>query len=132
MSVEGSDFVAISERIIALEESEIAWRVAAGRAYYGAFHCCSDLVDQHPAIAVDQTLRTQERVYQAIASITSSVAGWMDIKKLAYKAKNIRDIRTVADYKIKDRFRKEQALQAISAAKNVLELREQFRLAHKI
>jgi uncharacterized protein (UPF0332 family) len=132
MSVSGADFIAIAERILVSEDTEIGWRVAAGRAYYGAFHCCAEIVDQHPAIVIDPSFATHERLYRAVANLSNSAVGSADLKSLAYLTKNLRDLRTVADYGIKSPFIRSHAEQAIAAAKNIQNLRARFRNRHGI
>lgn len=132
MSVECVDFISVAERLLAVEESEIAWRVAAGRAYYGAFHCCRDLVNKQPSIAVNNTLGDHERIYQAISALGMAFPGAKDLKKLAYIAMQLRDVRGSADYDIADSFRKEQALQAIVTARKVHDSYRQFRANYKL
>ena len=132
MSVSGADFIAIAERTLVSEDTEIGWRVAAGRAYYGAFHYCAEIVDQHPAIVIDPSFATHERLYRAVASLGKSAVGSSDLKSLAYLAKNLRDLRAVADYDIKSDFAKAHAEQAIAAAKNIQNLRARFRNKHGI
>lgn len=119
MSVQCEDFVHIAERLVLSESSEIARRVAAGRAYYGAYHCCRNLVDRQPSIDVNDRLGAHERVYDAIGRLTLTFPGARELKKMAYKAMQIRDIRAVADYELHGEFRFEQAQQAIESAKIV-------------
>lgn len=133
MSVSGADFIAIAERTLVSEDTEIGWRVAAGRAYYGAFHCCcAEIVDQHPAIIIDSSFATHERLYRAVANLSKSAVGSADLKSLAYLTKNLRDLRAVADYDIKSDFTKVHAEQAIAASKNIQNLRARFRNKHGI
>lgn len=132
MSVSGADFIAIAERIIASEESEIAWRVAAGRAYYGALHCCSDAVQKHPEAILDAKLPTHERIFKAVNGLGKSAIGSSEIKKFTYLTKLLQATRIDADYKIELPFLRTRAEQAILSAKNIQSLREQFQVTHKI
>ena len=132
MSVSGDDFIAIADRILVSEDSEIGWRVAAGRAYYGAFHFCADIVYTHPDTKVDGSKGSHERVYRAVADLGPKALGSKDLKQLIYMTKNLRDIRTIADYDLSTPFLKESAVQVIKGAKNIQNLRSKFRNDHKI
>lgn len=126
MSVECSEFIAIAERIIAGESSEIAYRIAAGRAYYGAFHCCFDLARRHPTVVLDSKYPTHERIYRGVAALLPSALGCMDLKQIIYLAKNLREIRTDADYHLDRPFLRLRAEQAIEAAKLIHIRHQQF------
>lgn len=132
MSIDCVEFIDIAERILTIDDQEISWRVAAGRAYYGAFHCCRDLINRQPSILVNGQLGEHERLYQAVNSLGMGVVGAKDLKKLVYKTMQLRDVRVAADYHIAQHFRKEQAAQAIEAARHVHLLYKQFRAEHKI
>lgn len=119
MSVQCEDFIQLAERLVLSESSEIARRIAAGRAYYGAYHCCRNLLDRQPSINVNDGLGAHEKVYEAIGRLTLTFTGAKELKKMAYKAMQIRDIRAVADYELHGDFRLELAQQAIESAKIV-------------
>lgn len=126
MAVASVDFISAAERIIAAEDSEIAWRVAASRAYYGAFHCCRDLVERQKSIPVPQNVGEHERYYQAVNALPMTFPGAIDLKKLTYRAKQIRSNRVVADYHLSLSFRREEATQAIVTAREVHALYKAF------
>lgn len=132
MSVQAIDFISIAERIVGSEPAEIAYRIAAGRAYYGAFHCCSELARRHPAVILDQTLPTHERVYRGVAKLLMSALGAKELKKLCYLTKLIQDARNDADYEIAGSFEESRARKAIEDAKIVHDKYLQFLTTYKL
>jgi uncharacterized protein (UPF0332 family) len=132
MSVTSADFIALADRLLISENTEIGWRAVAGRAYYGAFHCCAGAVKSHPSAVIDYSLPTHERIFRAANSLPFSATGAADFKRLAYLTMNLRAIRNGADYDIDAAFLRDHAVQAIAAAKNIENLRAQFRNKHGI
>ena len=132
MSVDCTAFIALAERIIASEESEIAWRVAASRAYYGALHCCLDLAQRHPSVFLDPQFPTHERVYRGVGNLLPSAIGATELKKIIYLTKSIQKIRNDADYEVQTDFLRLRAEQAIEEAKKIHDRHLQFCATHKI
>lgn len=118
MTVECTEFIGLAQRLITLDESEITSRAAASRAYYGAFHCCRDLVEKHPE-AIIRAGPSHEKVYQAVAALPATALGAGELKKIVYLTQQIRAIRNDADYEIKQPFPSKRARQAISEAGQV-------------
>ena len=118
MTVECVEFIGLAQRLISLDESEINSRAAASRAYYGAFHCCRDLVGKHPQ-AIVRAGPSHEQIYQAVAALPVTAVGAVELKKIVYLTQQIRAIRNDADYEINQPFPSKRARQAISQAGEV-------------
>lgn len=127
MSVVADDFVAIAQWILNEQQSEISHRSSANRAYYGAFHACLSIAENHPKVFLDPALPTHARLYRAVGSLSGATPDESDLKKIIYLTKNLRDVRVHADYDLTRPFLNLFAIQAISTANNVLNLRRQYK-----
>jgi len=130
MSVSADDFVATAQSILNGPTSEIAHRTSASRAYYGAFHACLSIAQSHPKVFLDPSLPTHERLYRGVGKLSGANQDETDLKKIIYLTKNLRDIRVHADYDTSRPFLKQLAIQAISTANNVINLRSKYKNDH--
>ena len=120
MTITPSDLVGYADSCLNSAIDEVTWRAVAGRAYYGVFHFCRDLVNTHSDLsnlALDSTFGSHERWYQAM--LTNGITCANEMKSIAYIARNMRPTREHADYRLDHNFPQDYAQQAVARAKTI-------------
>lgn len=107
MSVNYSDFARVAEQL-QLGETEIEWRMGAGRAYYAAFHRANSSACACPdnsQFAMGSHARVSDRF---------KLEGSIPAKSIAYILIAMKKIRTLADYDLDDSFNRSACTNQIS------------------
>jgi uncharacterized protein (UPF0332 family) len=87
-------------------QSEVAYRIIIGRAYYAAFLCAKDFA----------------RITNPSGSIHNEVISHFELRnRIVYRNfKDLKELRTKADYQITKAVQKREASESLRLAKNIL------------
>ena len=123
MSVSAFEFLQLAESLNNIEElTEMDIRTSASRAYYAIYHAilpisrqCLPLSSQTRGGVHAKTIRQLENGNPELFKEMNR-----DVVSLAIRIKNIKHIRTRADYNLSANFRKEETTRCLDEAKHTL------------
>lgn len=104
-----ADFLTLAKKLL-LETTEAAWRSAASRAYYAAFHAAHDLLTAL-GFGVPQADRAHGYLFNCLQNCGNS-----KIQKAGADLKSMRRYRNQADYDLQLNFSKSKAVLTVDTA----------------
>jgi len=110
----GKDFLA-QARMLAANSTEVAWRSAVSRAYYGAFHEARDLVESL-GFAVPPDANAYRYLYYRLSN-----AGYPQVNAAGQSLNALRRQRTWADYLLRHLPPPRIAQAAVSMAEQIIQ-----------
>ena len=120
MAVTPQDLLQYAESLIQ-ESGEIRLRNAAGRAFYAAVHACRPIYNQ-----LDTGPETREGTHQKMIRLFSEYHGPDEsisrrIRALGAMYKQVRDLRSKADYEIESDFTEGEAKTVLGTVRRIVE-----------
>ncbi len=120
MAITPQDLLEYAESLI-LESGEIRLRNAAGRAFYAAYHSCLPLCDR-----LESGPDLREGTHRRIIRLLSDYHGPDEsisrrIRALGVMYKQVRDLRSKADYEIDSDFTEGEAEMVLGTVKRIVE-----------
>jgi uncharacterized protein (UPF0332 family) len=100
------------------DDREVAWRTAASRAYYAAFHAAAQLLEQ-AGFEVSNSEQAHAYLWLCLEN-----CGHADVQAAGMKLKDLRATRNLADYRRTSTFAHPFATGQVLAALGVLDLLE--------
>jgi len=119
MTVSHLDFLNFAKTSLVANPTEFCSRNAASRAYYAAFHCCYSMRSHCPELKDEEIKGSHVKLYKRFQNLPMSEPGAALLKKMAYLALMMKEIREFADYRVNKEFNNQDALQQISDAEKV-------------
>lgn len=129
MAITPEDLLQYAESLI-LGGNEISARAAAGRAFYAAHHFCKPILKQ-----IDPNPNTQEGTHHKIIRLFSNYYGGRNedvsrkIRAIGAMYRQVREIRSRADYEIDSEFAKDDARLLVETAKRISSRISELRIA---
>ena len=120
MAVTPQELLRYAESLLQ-ESGELRLRNAAGRAFYAAYHSCLPLYGR-----LDSGPETREGTHQRIIRLFSEYHGPDEsisrrIRALGVMYRQVRDLRSKADYEIESDFTKGEAETVLRTVKSIVE-----------
>lgn len=119
MSVDFRSFAEFADRLLA-DDSEIAWRMSAARAYYASYHRSLKSVSHCPDNS-NSRMGSHERVTERFLAHGTNGA-----KSIAYVLQTMKRVRHIADYELEDPFERCAAVNQLSQHKALVQRLDSF------
>lgn len=123
--IEPKDLLVYARNLHTATAKEVQLRSAISRAYYAAFHYCDrsaqKFCDELSATSpeLSKGVGTQEKVYIRMERYCREPKVKEDVRTMAQVAKNLRNLRTDADYKLHKTVGGKEATRGLSYASQV-------------
>ncbi|MCZ6841903.1 MAG: hypothetical protein O7G32_03620 [SAR324 cluster bacterium] len=120
MGVTPEELLAYAESLIQ-QPAEISIRNAAGRAFYAAYHACSPINER-----LDPGLKFKEGTHQKLIRLFTEYHGADDdtsrkVRILGAMYRQVRDLRSKADYEIDSEFTLGEAQVLLGTARRIID-----------